>query len=738
MSNKNAKSWGLGGGESERNGEDTGLLPWQEGSYDSEKLLGGTESNPASWGFNSDKEFVDENKVGFGQGPDLGFGGELYTKDLKGIDFSESFRDFDIAASFGAAAPSASRPAPSPPVAPSNGDYVFDNDATSVRSQFSKNLFGGNLDVITALEAITFDPGVDGSLRNSIAYIQPWTRTATSGKTEASASPDSVPVDTSLSDAMSGIWNNVDILNNPDLPSINFGLLEGIDTGFVPSFNSDSGIWEQADYNYYTDTDFSAFSDFKGKLSTSDLYSRFSEDTDNANNASTDTSAAEQKQTSLKKDTAVGFRPSGLLQGLFNAQGGGFNIGTIGKALTGPVFAGNPSGNVLSQVGSLLNSFGAGSSTSRDLSSKQPKSSSLSSAPISASSGKWQFLFNPSQLTLSVGPNFKAAETWGVGDEPNAGQPLHWTSMKNPELKFSKVLLNGYVFGRRVEELEQGLIKLFMENPTNDAKHGPKVLEFVWGKKTFGPCVIKDIRINQKMWDEGLLVNAEVDFTLVRVPEWTINDGYVSTYDPSAQNTIIEPKAAPKAASSVGVGSSPPNNSDQPQPSPSRPTPKPTDFKKCGIIKTGLDNVSQLISNGDYYKKRVLDFGKAQFLGSSFFGEPGMDPDVGISKMSSQYVNWNSRTNVGGMIPAGTSGCGIPSLNKEKEKISRLPDYVGAGASRAQNSKKMRDAVALIGKYQKCIKERDVILKKKYKEDCSSGGMQSIDPNAPAYIPPGT
>jgi hypothetical protein len=106
--------------------------------------------------------------------------------------------------------------------------------------------------------------------------------------------------------------------------------------------------------------------------------------------------------------------------------------------------------------------------------------------------------------------------------------------------------------------------------------------------------------------------------------------------------------------------------------------------------------------------------------------------------MSSQYVNWNSRTNVGGMIPAGTSGCGIPSLNKEKEKINRLPDYVGAGASRAQNSKKMRDAVALIGKYQKCIKERDVILKKKYKEDCSSGGPQSIDPNAPAYIPPGT
>lgn len=629
---------------------------------------------------------------------DLGYGSDLYTKDLKGIDFSENFKDFDIAASFGAAAPSASRPAPSPPVAPSNGDYVFDNDATSVRSQFSKNLFGGNLDVITALEAIVFDPGVDGSLRNSIAYIQPWTRTATSGKTEASASPDSVPVDTSLSDAMSGIWNNVDILNNPDLPSINFGLLEDIDTGFVPSFNSDSGIWEQTDYNYYTDTDFGSYSDFKGKLSTSNLYSRFSEDTDNANNASTDASAAEQKQTNLKKDTAVGFRPAGLLQGLFNSQEGGFNIGTIGKALTGPVFAGNPSGNVLSQVGSLLNSFGAGSSTSRDLSSKQPKSSSLSFAPISASSGKWQFLFNPSQLTLSVGPNFKAAETWGVGDEPNAGQPLHWTSMKNPELKFSKVLLNGYVFGRRVEELEQGLIKLFMENPTNDAKHGPKVLEFVWGKKTFGPCVIKDIRINQKMWDEGLLVNAEVDFTLVRVPEWTINDGYVSTYDPSAQNTIIEPKVTPKPPPNVGAGTSSPSDGRE------APVPdeyvRPTQTSKpiCKKLATAIKNSVELLGILEYLAEQAGKAGNPLAL----FGV-GADINAidGYERSYSQYSNWLQRVQLADSSTTYPSKCGREYFGQKRTELSLQPGAINGDEKKAFSKKiilEMKSCVNTVSK----------------------------------------
>ena len=331
----------------------------------------------------------------------------------------------------------------------------------------------------------------------------------------------------------------------------------------------------------------------------------------------------------------------------------------------------------------------------------------------------WQFLFNPSQLNLSVGPNFKKSETWGVSDEANSGAPLHWTSNKNAELKFSKVLLNGYVFGKRVEELEQGLIELFMKSPTNDAKHGPRVLEFVWGKKSFGPCVIKDITISEKMWDEGLLVNAEANFTLERVPEWTINDGYVSTYDATAQSTVGIPtkKNPPPSGPDAEEKPAAPTDTDAPADAPAdAPSAPKTDSKKCGIIKTGIDNVNQLISNGDYWKGRVLDFGKAQFLGSSFFGEPGMDPDIGISKMSSQYVNWNSRTNVGGMIPAGTSACGVPSLNKEKEKINKLPDYVGAGASRAQNSKKMRDAVTLIGKYQKCIKEREAILKKKYKD----------------------
>jgi hypothetical protein len=85
--------------------------------------------------------------------------------------------------------------------------------------------------------------------------------------------------------------------------------------------------------------------------------------------------------------------------------------------------------------------------------------SGASSAPVGEM--MWQFLFNPSELELELGPEFKNAEVWGVSDKGNSGQPLHWSHNKNAQLKFNSVLLNGYVFGRKVEVLEQGLIELF-------------------------------------------------------------------------------------------------------------------------------------------------------------------------------------------------------------------------------------------------------------------------------------
>jgi hypothetical protein len=164
-------------------------------------------------------------------------------------------------------------------------------------------------------------------------------------------------------------------------------------------------------------------------------------------------------------------------------------------------------------------------------------------AAPSPDSAVWQFLFNPEELQLSSGPDFNRAETWGVSDPANSGQPLSWRSNKNRKLTFGKVLLHGYSFGKRVDALEAGLQALFTARE-GAGSDGPPVLEFVWGQRVFGPCVIQNIQVREKAWDKGLLVNAEVSFELEQVPEWTINDGFVDVLRPGRQSTVNDPLAA--------------------------------------------------------------------------------------------------------------------------------------------------------------------------------------------------
>jgi hypothetical protein len=171
-----------------------------------------------------------------------------------------------------------------------------------------------------------------------------------------------------------------------------------------------------------------------------------------------------------------------------------------------------------------------------------------------SSQSVWQFLFNPEELQLDSGPDYNRAETWGVSDPANSGQPLSWKSNKNRKLIFGKVLLTGYVIGKRVDSLERGLQQLFMARDGENGDDGPPVLEFVWGARVFGPCVIQNIRVRERAWDAGALVNAEVSFELEQVPEWTINDGFVDIARPGRMPLVNDP-LLPR--SGVGVPAAP-------------------------------------------------------------------------------------------------------------------------------------------------------------------------------------
>jgi hypothetical protein len=405
-----------------------------------------------------------------------------------------------------------------------------------------RSFFGGNFEVYSALDRVKFQ-GVagDASMRGNVAYIRLWKRGGSVQQTAALQSAVEPP----QSDSQKVLEEDLEAaIGNRDSVANNFDPVTGV-YGYSPYGDVDNPI-EVAEANIQVIEN--QINAEKQKALSSQTPTSSTNTSNNAGAISTATSAS----SALSLNPAVGSVKSANPNGFVNA------IGAAGRALIG-----------LPQTSP---SYSSGANASKSPATQAPSGEMM-----------WQFLFNPSELELEVGPEFKNSETWGVSDKGNSGQPMHWSHNKNAQLKFNSVLLNGYLFGRKVEVLEQGLIELFMARD-GEGQHGPHVLEFVWGKRVFGPCMIKNINIKEKMWDEGEVVNAEVSFTLEQVPEWTINDGFVDVARPGRLATIGDPTQPGSAAAAAAAAAAPataaaPGSGDSPAQKPSA---------QNGIIPTAL------------------------------------------------------------------------------------------------------------------------------------------------------
>jgi hypothetical protein len=442
-----------------------------------------------------------------------------------------------------------------------------------------RSFLGGNIDVYSALDKVEFQGGLgDFSLRGNIAYIRLWKRGGSAQQSAASVTPAAVAGSNyqeaftkELDSRYDNLWSSTSNLNL-DFDKYYKGPTTNDDDQIFGPDGTLGGSPSPANYNYSAQNNFDA----------TGVYSSTAGSWQKALSSQTPTSSATPSATTTQAPpTPTSPPPAAAAMGAVkSANPSGFlnTAANVGRALVGlpqgkPEYSGQAAGG----------------------------GSGASSAP--AGEMMWQFLFNPSELELEVGPEFKDAETWGVSDKGNSGKPLHWSHNKNAQLKFNSVLLNGYVFGRKVEVLEQGLIELFMARD-GEGQHGPHVLEFVWGKRVFGPCVIKNVNIKEKMWDEGEVVNAEVSFTLEQVPEWTINDGFVDVARPGRQQLATNPvpgdagttapvTTAPAAA--PGGGAAP----DQKPPQKQDPSTNGSAYRTCQKAYEFVEVFSQVEISGN-------------------------------------------------------------------------------------------------------------------------------------------
>jgi hypothetical protein len=540
-----------------------------------------------------------------------------------------------------------------------------------------KSFFGGNFDVYSRLESIGFDkrPGGDASMRGGVAYIRIWRRggmAASSQTTVAFSDVPSIDFQTALRTDLSSLFGPNQLTLGEDFAS-GFAGQSLSNTPFPTTPNlpiTQSLLNRQKDLGKQTPgaspgTGLAAANIFGNQIVAQTPFTPFS----------------------LQNR----FRPSPFLQSPSVFGSSAF----VPTSALGNVVSANPNGLVSTLSGIALSSLlrPAGfrqSYPSYLMGPRRPSPPYLgqAQAPKTSSSGglqgemMWQFLFNPSELELDAGPEFKSAETWAVSDKANSGQPLHWSHNKNAQLKFNSVLLNGFVFGRKVEELEQGLIELFMARD-GVGQHGPHVLEFVWGKRTFGPCVIKSIVVKEKMWDEGEVVNAELSFTLEQVPEWTINDGaYVDIARPGRQplqEDVGRPVSGAQGATEAGTTETPGGGNGSDQKAENQQQSSTTDFTACkqlqllssqangfqpiagnmgGIFGSGYN--SNFNKNNSDYRREVID--KAVSLGVTPSGECTQE---GIATLYNRTVNDNSRTQV------GTFTYRVPSRNEQLERADK-------------------------------------------------------------------
>lgn len=443
------------------------------------------------------------------------------------------------------------------------------SQGTSPASPSHRTKFGANLDVIERLQLINFQQGPlgDGAMRGARAIIRKWKRPTTFQVIPSQ--PISVNNNAS-SNSIDPSRSSSSVINNE---------LKGLAWDSISSFNLDFGIKPSTNFSGVDETKLKNLS--------------FIVPTSNTRpSSSVVPGPVIPQQTISGKVVQLG------LQAISS------NYGSLRSA--------NPWGTIIPwALQSLSNKSiympdGIDAKTRNFLRRSEWGTGSSEAIANSLESfmGEelWQFLFNPSELEIEIGPEFKNSETWGVSDKANSGQPLSWSHNKNAQLKFNSVLLNGYVFGRQVEDLEQGLHALFMDRD-GEGQDGPVILEFVWGDKVFGPCVIKNINIKEKQWDGGLVVNAEASFTLEQVPEWTINDGFVDVARPGKQQLVSnEAPPAPILPPPAPVLPPPSRSASSPtKKNPRAPMSSAQKNQKCTNLKRVLSELDGIASSPNLF-----------------------------------------------------------------------------------------------------------------------------------------
>ncbi|MFN6460547.1 MAG: hypothetical protein RMZ41_001700 [Nostoc sp. DedVER02] len=124
----------------------------------------------------------------------------------------------------------------------------------------------------------------------------------------------------------------------------------------------------------------------------------------------------------------------------------------------------------------------------------------------------YSFLYNPEEKSFSRSAKYNQGIT-ALTSIPS--QQYGYTS--GLTLQLDNLLLESHSEGKTCKLLLQKLQALMVADPAK-GKYAPSPVTFKWGKDSFGPAVITDIKWAETAWLGGEVAQARLDITLLEIP----------------------------------------------------------------------------------------------------------------------------------------------------------------------------------------------------------------------------
>ena len=125
----------------------------------------------------------------------------------------------------------------------------------------------------------------------------------------------------------------------------------------------------------------------------------------------------------------------------------------------------------------------------------------------------WEFWYPPQTLKFAASANYTEQPT--LAARVNDWQ---YGSTSGQKLDIPNLVLESYCLGRSLQPLLDGITELLKAKPA-ESIYAPSPLLFVFGGRSFGPCILTNVSWDEVSWLSGAAARLQMSISLQEIPK---------------------------------------------------------------------------------------------------------------------------------------------------------------------------------------------------------------------------